>query len=59
LDVIPAPYEYDKEVRVHIIGLSYSKQSEPLYRFIEFARSKAPAIFAQHGYVKEYGVATK
>jgi molybdate transport system substrate-binding protein len=53
LEVVRAPYEYDKDIRVHIIGLSYSRQPELLDRFIEFARSKGPAIFAEHGYVKE------
>lgn len=52
LDVVAAPYEYDKEVRVHIIGLNYSEQPESLRKFIEFAGSKGPAIFAEHGYVK-------
>ena len=53
LEVVRAPYEYDKDIRVHIIGLSYSRQPELLDKFIEFARSKGPAIFAEHGYVKE------
>ena len=52
LDVVRTPYEYDKEVGVHIIGLSYTKQAESLRQFIEFARQKAPAIFAEHGYLK-------
>ncbi|MFQ6035282.1 MAG: substrate-binding domain-containing protein [Sedimentisphaerales bacterium] len=52
LDVVRTPYEYDKEIRVHIISLSYSKQPELLKQFIEFARTKGPKIFAEHGYVK-------
>jgi len=52
LEIVPTPYEYDKEIRVHIIGLSYSKQPELLKQFIEFARSRGPEIFAGHGYVK-------
>ncbi len=52
LDVVQTPYEYDKEIRVHIIGLNYSKKSEPLRRFIIMARERGPAIFADYGYVK-------
>lgn len=52
LEIVKTPYEYDEEIRVHVIGLSYSKQSEALKKFIAFAKDKAPAIFADHGYVK-------
>jgi molybdate transport system substrate-binding protein len=52
VDIVPTPYEYDNEIRVHIIGLSYSKQPELLKQFIEFARKTGPEIFAQHGYTK-------
>jgi molybdate transport system substrate-binding protein len=58
LEVVRMPYEYDKDVRVHIIGFSYSNQPELLDKFLEFARNRGPEIFAEHGYVKEYaGVA--
>ncbi|NQT02926.1 MAG: substrate-binding domain-containing protein [Planctomycetes bacterium] len=52
LDVVKTPYEYDEEIRVHIIGLSYSKEPEALRQFINFARTKGPEIFAEYGYVK-------
>jgi hypothetical protein len=52
LDVVKTPYEYEQEVRVHIMGLSYSKQPEELRKFMEFARKRGPTIFAEHGYVK-------
>jgi molybdate transport system substrate-binding protein len=52
LDVVKTPYEYEQEIRVHIMGLSYSKQPEELKQFMEFARKRGPAIFAEHGYVK-------
>ena len=52
LDVVPAPYEYDTEIRVHVIGLDYSKHSELVQRFVEFARAKGKSIFARHGYTK-------
>jgi len=52
LEVIKTPYEYDEEIRVHIIGLSYTKKPELLKQFIDFARTKGPDIFAEYGYVK-------
>jgi molybdate transport system substrate-binding protein len=52
LDVVKTPYEYDEEIRVHIIGLSYSKEAESLEQFIKFARTRGPGIFAEYGYVK-------
>jgi len=52
LEVVKTPYEYDEEIRVHIIGLSYTKEPEALRQFINFARTKGPDIFAEYGYVK-------
>ncbi len=52
LEIVPTPYEYDEEIRVHIIGLSYTKQAESLKQFIEFARTRGHEVFAEHGYVK-------
>ena len=52
LDVVKTPYEYDEEIRVHIIGLSYTKDPESLRQFINFARTKGPDTFAEYGYVK-------
>jgi molybdate transport system substrate-binding protein len=52
LEVVKTPYEYDEEIRVHIIGLSYTKKPEALKQFITFARTKGPDIFAEYGYVK-------
>ncbi len=52
VEIVPTPYEYDSEIRVHIIGLNYSKQPNLLEQFIEFARKRGPEIFAQHGYTK-------
>jgi len=52
LDIIKTPYEYEEEIRVHIMGLSYTKQPEALEQFMEFVRKRGPAIFAEYGYVK-------
>lgn len=52
LEIVKTPYEYEQEIRVHIMGLSYTKQAEALRQFMEFARKRGPAIYAEHGYVK-------
>ena len=52
LDIVRTPYEYENEIRVHIITLSYSKQQESLKKFIELAKRRGPEIYAEHGYVK-------
>jgi molybdate transport system substrate-binding protein len=52
LEVVKTPYEYDQEIRVHIIGLDYSEKPEALRKFIEFARARGPDTFADYGYVK-------
>jgi hypothetical protein len=52
LEVVKTPYEYDQETRVHIMGLSYTKQGEAVKEFIEFARRRGPEVFAEFGYVK-------
>ncbi len=52
LQIVPTPYEYENDIRVHVIGLSYSKYPERLKKFFDFVRERGPAIFAEHGYVK-------
>lgn len=52
LDIIPTPYEYDTEIRVHVIGLNYSEYSEHAKKLVEFARTRSKEIFAEYGYVK-------
>jgi molybdate transport system substrate-binding protein len=52
IDVIKTPYEYDTEIKVHVIGLSYSKQPEAVRKFMVFVRENGPRIFAENGYVK-------
>ncbi len=52
LDIVKTPYEYQNESRVHVMGLSYSKQPETVRQFMEFVRERGQAIFTEHGYVK-------
>ncbi len=54
LETVPVPYEYDTRIRVHVIGLGYTKHPEALKRFMAYTREHGPEIFARHGYeVKE------
>jgi molybdate transport system substrate-binding protein len=52
LDVVKTPYEYDTEIKVHVIGLNYSKNPELVKKFMAFTKSRGKAIFAENGYVK-------
>lgn len=52
LEVIKTPYEYDEEIRVHVIGLNYTEQPEALRKFIDFVNERGPEVFAEYGYVK-------
>ncbi len=52
LEVVVTPYEYDTEIKVHVIGLSYSKQPEAAKKFLTFVRENGPRIFVENGYVK-------
>ncbi len=52
VDVVPVPYEYDTEIKVHVMSLNYSKHPELTKRFIAFLREHGAGVFAEHGYVK-------
>jgi len=52
LEVVPTPYEYDEEIRVHVIGLNYTRRPEALRKFLEFVKERGPEVFREHGYVK-------
>ncbi len=52
LVIVPTPYEYDTTIRVHVIGLSYSKHPDLVRQFVSFAKEKGKGIFASYGYVK-------
>ncbi len=53
LDVVPAPYEYEEEIRVAVMGLSYSKRQTQLEEFLDFIDEHGKTVFADFGYVKE------
>jgi len=52
LDIVPTACEYDKEVRVTVIGLSYSERQAGVEQFLDFAESRGTAVFTEFGYVK-------
>lgn len=52
LDIIPTKYEYETEIRVHVIGLGYSKMTGELKQFMDFVRKRGPEVFTEYGYVK-------
>ena len=52
LDIVKTPYEYEEEIRVHIMTLNYGHNGELLKQFAGFVRQRDPEIFAEHGYVK-------
>lgn len=52
LEIVPTPYEYDEEIRVAVIGLSYSKKTGLVEQFLEFSGTHGAEIFKEFGYVK-------
>lgn len=52
VDIVPTPYEYDEEIRVHIISLNYSKYPDEIEKFIAFTKAEGKKIFSEYGYVK-------
>ena len=52
IEVVPAPYEYDQEIRVWVMGLSYSKKQDQVQKFLDFAEKHGPEVFKEFGYVK-------
>jgi len=53
LEIVPTPYEYERETEVGVMGLSYSKRPEQVERFLKFVEKHGKEIFAANGYVKE------
>ncbi len=52
IEIIPGPYEYDDEIRVAVMGLSYSKKKDLVEKFLEFSKKHGKEIFTEFGYVK-------
>ena len=52
LEIVSTPYEYDQVIEVGVIGLSYSKNTQLVKRFLEFSEKKGEEIFTEFGYTK-------
>ena len=52
VEIVPTPYEYDDEIRVGVMGLSYSEKPELVERFLKFADEHGQKVFTEFGYVK-------
>jgi len=52
LEIVPAPYEYDKQIRVAVMGLSYSKKRDKVEQFLDFVEAHGKEVFREFGYVK-------
>ena len=52
IEIVPTPYEYDSEIRVGVIGLSYSEKKDLVERFLKFVDEKGKGVFQEFGYVK-------
>ena len=52
LEIVPIPYEYETDIRVHVIGLNYSQNPELVEQFISFVKEQGTDIFASYGYIK-------
>ncbi len=52
IEVVPAPYEYDEEIKVSVMGLSYTEQPEQVQKFLDFVEANGKQVFEEFGYVK-------
>jgi len=51
ITIVPIPYEYD-EIRVAVLGLSYTEKKESVERFLDFIAKHGREVFAEFGYTK-------
>lgn len=52
ITIVPLPYEYDQEIRVAVMGLSYTKHKAAVEQFLAFIDAHGKEVFAEFGYVK-------
>jgi molybdate transport system substrate-binding protein len=52
IEVIPTKYEYDEEIRVAVMGLSYTRHKEAVDKFLDFVAKHGEKVFGEFGYVK-------
>ena len=51
VEIVPGPYEYE-EVRVAVMGLSYSKKQPRVNEFLDFVEKHGRDVFAEFDYKK-------
>ena len=52
VDIIPTEYEYENEIQVGVIGLSYTEKKDLVEQFLKFVEEEGKAVFQEFGYVK-------
>ncbi len=52
IEIVNVPYEYDEEIGVSVMGLSYTKKKARVEKFLDFVETNGPDVFAQFGYTK-------
>ncbi len=52
IEIVPGPYEYETEIRLWVMGLSYSKKQGEINEFLDFVEKHGKKVFADFGYVK-------
>ncbi|NQU20909.1 MAG: molybdate ABC transporter substrate-binding protein [Candidatus Nealsonbacteria bacterium] len=52
IQIVSIPYEYEAEIRVAVMGLSYTKNRKAVEQFLDFVEQRGKKVFAEFGYVK-------
>ncbi|MBF0197974.1 MAG: substrate-binding domain-containing protein, partial [Planctomycetes bacterium] len=52
VEVVKAPYEYEEEIGVHVMGLNNQDRAEDIQKFIDYTLKHGKGIFKKHGYNK-------
>jgi molybdate transport system substrate-binding protein len=52
VDIVALPYEYDEEIQVSVMGLSYSEKRPAVQEFLDFVEKNGADVFREFGYVK-------
>lgn len=53
IEIIKVPYEYDEEIGVSVLGLSYTKRKAQVEKFLDFVETNGPEVFTEFGYTKQ------
>ena len=53
IEIVEVPYEYEEEIGVSVMGLSYTKNKAQVEKFLDFVEEHGKEVFAEFGYVKD------